>query len=100
MEVKLDQRYVEAIQCGELRRDWKSIAKRVEHAEGRWQMVFTTKRFDRGLREEITDRLKAVGCIAQVVVGVPRNQHPLATPDRVVFARIPRSVRTPDGRLI
>lgn len=102
MDVKLDPRFIEAVNRGEIgRRDWKAIAKRVEAAQGQWQMVFTTKRFDHRIREEVEERLRSVGCRCQVVVGVPANQTigfdgPLrATPDRVVFARIPHSVIIP-----
>lgn len=99
MEVKLDPRAAAMIESTELRKDWKPIRARLEAAEGHWVVVATTKRFDKGLREDIDAKLRGVGCIAQIVVGAPANQGPLANPDRVVFARIPRSRRSPSGKL-
>lgn len=100
MEVKLDPKFIEAVRAGDLKIDWKSVAKRVEAQEGKWQMVFVTKRYDKGLAEEVASRLARVGCKARVVVGCPMNQGMIANPDRVVFARIPRSHRTPNGQLL
>lgn len=50
-----------------MHRNWPAIARRVKDAEGGWILVAVTKRHDRGLAKETKERLRGVGCKAQVV---------------------------------
>ena len=100
METKLDPSIITAINRGELRRDWKAVAKRIEAGEGQWQLVAVTQRNDKGIVAEVKERLRSVGYTAQVVAlkGMEIHQRPWS--GWAVFARTPRSRRTPGGRLI
>lgn len=99
MEVKLSPKIIDAISRGELRKDWRSTAKRVEAQEGKWQLVGVTDRTDRGVAAEVTERLGSVGCRAQVVALLGLGEHPRPWTGWAIFARIPRSIRAPSGRL-
>lgn len=100
METTLSPSIITKIERGALGRDWKAIAKRVEAMEGHWQLVLTTDRTDRGIQAEVRERLRSVGCRAQVVAlkGLEIHQRPWT--GWAVFARIPHSRRTPMGTLI
>lgn len=99
MEVKLSPRIITAIERGELRRDWRAVAKRIEAQEGKWQLVSVTEKPDRGITAEVTERLRSVGCRAQVVALLGLNSGPRPWNGWAVFARIPRSVHAPNGKI-
>jgi hypothetical protein len=99
MEVKLHPKLITAIERGELRRDWRDVARRIEAQEGQWQLVAVTQRNDRGVAKEVEDRLKRVGCIAQVIALKGMNIHQRPWSGWAVFARIPRSRRAPNDKL-
>lgn len=100
IETHLHPNVVAAIEKGELGTNWRALATRIEAQEGRWQLVSVTQRNDKGIAAEVRERLRGVGCIAQVVAlqGMMIHQRPWS--GWAVFARIPRSVRTPTGKLI
>lgn len=111
MEVKLDPKIIDAISRHELRKDWRAIAKRLEAAEGAWVLVGVVQRSDRGVADETRERLRAVGCRAQVVGlfgldGAISSEGLYAGPSNprpwrgfAVFARIPHSVIAPSGKV-
>lgn len=99
MEERLHPRLIEAAERGELRRDWRAMARRIEAQEGRWQLVGIPKRKDRGIVAHVTECLAAVGCRAQVVALNGLGADPRPWTGWAVFARIPRSHRAPDGTL-
>ena len=102
METILHPNVVDAISRGELHRNWRAMRKRIEAAEGEWQLCFVSKPENNGpgVAEAVTERLAAVGLVAQVVAlkGMMIHQRPWS--GWAVYARVPRSKRTPDGRLI
>lgn len=104
MEVKLDPKLIDAVARARAKRDWRSIARRIEAREGQWQLIEVTPnrsdpRRDRGIAAEYKEKLRGVGCIAQVVAlqGMNINQRPWS--GWAVYARIPRSRRSPTGKL-
>jgi hypothetical protein len=104
MEVKLDPKLIEAVNRAKVKRDWKAIARRIEAMEGRWQLIEITANRqnperDRGIAGEYKEKLRSVGCTAQVVAlqGMNINQRPWS--GWAIYARIPRSLRSPSGKL-
>lgn len=90
MEVKLDPRAVEAINDPTPRKDWRTLARRIEAAEGRWQLVMLVPDVTRlGIAEYVRVRLRDNGCRAQVVglLG-PAGHRPWT--GIAVFARVGR----------
>lgn len=105
MEVKLDPGLIDAVNRAKVKRDWRAIGQRIEAMEGQWQLIEVTgnrenPERDRGIAGEYKAKLAAAGCVAQVVAlqGMNINQRPWS--GWAIFARIPRSRRTPSGRLI
>jgi hypothetical protein len=105
MEVLLEPKLIDAVNRARVKRDWRAIARRIEAMEGQWQLIEVTgnrerPELDRGIAAEYKEKLRGVGCIAQVVAlqGMNINQRPWS--GWALFARIPRSRRTPSGKLI
>jgi hypothetical protein len=104
VEIKHYPQLADAISRGTDRRDWRSIAKRIEGMQGQWQLIetvpFVEKTAVKHRREEIKEKLRGVGCTTQVVALQGMNIHQRPWSGWAIFARIPRSVRAPNGHLI
>jgi hypothetical protein len=87
VELRLSPKIVEAIESKSLRSDWGALARRVEAAEGHWQMVAMTPEVRRGIAAECKERLRRQGCRAEVVGLVGLGAHPRPWTGIVVFAR-------------
>lgn len=78
------------------------MRRRIEAAEGEWQLCFVSKPESNGpgVAAAVKERLAAVGLTAQVVAlkGMMIHQRPWS--GWAVFARVPRSKRTPLGKLV
>lgn len=101
MEVILHPNVIREIERGELHRNWRAMRRRIEAAEGQWQLVLVSKPEDngRGVAAAVKEKLAGVGLTAQVVAlkGMEIHQRPWS--GWAVFARVPRSRRAPSGKL-
>ena len=92
-ELRIDPRASAILARGEMRRDWRPVASRVEADQGRWRLVWVAPDVRKGIAREVRERLAAVGCRAEVVGLVGLGTHPRPWTGIAVFARVPGPYR-------